>query len=228
VNPLSVNAVFFTILGYPMSYIEFFGTMLYLASVWLIARRNVLTWPVGIVSVVLYMVLFYQIGLYSDTLEQVYYLAASGYGWYYWARVPRTKQTNTEVGYSPRNRWLIWGAITVVLSVALGLVMSHVHEWWPTVFDQQASYPYLDALTTVMSLVAMWLMVRKRVESWLYWIIVDAIGIWLYNEKGVRLLSLLYVLLLGLAIRGLVGWHLSWRRKPSHPGTDDQPVPAVD
>ena len=72
-NPLSVNTVFFTVLGYPMSYIELVGTILYLLSVWLIARRNMLTWPVGIVSVLLYMALFYQIRLYSDALEQVYY-----------------------------------------------------------------------------------------------------------------------------------------------------------
>jgi nicotinamide mononucleotide transporter len=65
----SVNNIAFTILGYPMSYIEFIGTILYLWSVWLIARKQMLTWPVGIVSVLLYMALFYQIRLYSDTLE---------------------------------------------------------------------------------------------------------------------------------------------------------------
>jgi len=60
-NPLSVDVTFFTVLGYPISYIEFVGTVLYVLSVWLIARRSILTWPVGIVSVLLYMALFYQI-----------------------------------------------------------------------------------------------------------------------------------------------------------------------
>jgi nicotinamide mononucleotide transporter len=83
---LSVNTIAFTVIGYPMSYIELVGTLLYLASVWLIARKNMLTWPVGIVSVLLYMALFYQIRLYSDALEQVYYLGASVYGWWYWRR----------------------------------------------------------------------------------------------------------------------------------------------
>jgi nicotinamide mononucleotide transporter len=228
VNPLSVNAIFFTILGYPMSYIEFFGTISYLVSVWLIARRHVLTWPVGIVSVSLYMVLFYQIGLYSDTLEQVYYLAASAYGWWYWTQAPRSNQSITDVDYSPRPRWLIWVGITAVLSAALGLVMGHVHEWFPSVFGQKASYPYVDAMTTVMSLVAMWLMARKRIESWLYWIVVDAIGIWLYYAKGVRLISLLYVLLLGLAMRGFIGWHLSRRRQLARPTVGEHPIPAGD
>ena len=64
-DPFSVDTVFFTVLDYPISYIEFVGTLLYLWSVWLISQRNMLTWPVGIISVLLYMALFYQIRLYS-------------------------------------------------------------------------------------------------------------------------------------------------------------------
>jgi nicotinamide mononucleotide transporter len=86
---LSVDTVFFTLLGYPMSYIEFVGTLLYLWSVWLISRRRLLTWPVGIVSVLLYMALFYQIRLYSDALEQIYYIGASVYGWWNWSKSRR-------------------------------------------------------------------------------------------------------------------------------------------
>ncbi|MEO0562172.1 MAG: nicotinamide mononucleotide transporter family protein, partial [Chloroflexota bacterium] len=78
-NLLSVDNIAFTVVGYPLSYIELVGTVLYLASVWLISRRNMLTWPVGIISVLLFMVLFYQIRLYADAIEQVYYLGASVY-----------------------------------------------------------------------------------------------------------------------------------------------------
>lgn len=99
-NLLSVDTIFVTILGYPLSYIEFVGTILYLWSAWLIARRNVLTWPVGIVSVLLYMLLFYQIRLYSDALEQVYYLGASIYGWWFWSRTQRDNGVVTDVNYS--------------------------------------------------------------------------------------------------------------------------------
>jgi len=99
-----------------------------------------------------------------------------------------------------------WLAITAAFSIVLGAIMSRVHGWVPGVFPEAASYPYLDALTTVMSLVAMWLMARKHIESWIYWIVVDAIGIWLYFVKDVRFISLLYVVLLALAIRGLVDW----------------------
>lgn len=84
--------------------------------------------------------------------------------------------------------------------------MGYVHIWFPKVFPEAASYPYLDALTTIMSFVAMWLMVRKHIESWLYWIAVDVIGIWLYFTKDVKFISLLYVMLLFMAIRGFLNW----------------------
>jgi nicotinamide mononucleotide transporter len=64
----------------------------------------------------------------------------------------------------------------------------------------------MDAFTTVMSFVAMFLMARKKAVSWILWIIVDVIGIWLYFVKDVRFLSLLYVILLGIAIKGLYEW----------------------
>ncbi len=207
---LRVDTICCTVLGYPMSWVELAGTVLYLWSVWLIARRNMLTWPVGIASVLLYMTLFYQIRLYSDALEQVYYLGAGVYGWWYWSRSGPDKPEQprvAEVSYSSGRAGLIWLILTVALAAVLGRIMSHVHLWAPGTFPEAASYPYLDALTTVMSLTAMWLMVRKHIESWIYWIVVDVIGIGLYYAKDVKFVSLLYLILLVLAIRGLIDWN---------------------
>ena len=204
---LDVNNVAFTLMGYPMSYVELFGTLFYLGSVWLMARRRMLTWPVGIVIVLLYSALFYQIRLYSDALEQIYYLAASAYGWWNWRKSRRADDKNpVGVRYS-RPRGIVWGlGVTLVLSLCLGVLMSRAHILLPALFPEQASYPFLDALTTVMSFTAMWLLARRRIESWLYWIVVDVIGIWLYYVKEVKFVSLLYVILLGLAINGLISW----------------------
>lgn len=209
-NLLSVNNIAFTVWGYPMSYIEFVGTILYLWSVWLIAKRNVLTWPVGIVSVLLYMVLFYQIRLYSDTLEQVYYLGASVYGWWMWNKSPKDNGQITDVKYSTVKTAVFWAMATLVLSLAFGYLMSRIHLLLPSVFPEAASFPYLDALTTMLSFSAMWLMAqKKKTESWIYWIIVDVIGIGLYYVKEVRFIAFLYVILLVMAWNGLRMWHKS-------------------
>lgn len=209
-NLLSVENIAFTILGYPMSYIELVGTILYLWSVWLIAKRRVLTWPVGIVSVLLYMLLFYQFRLYSDTFEQIYYLGASAYGWWIWNKSPKEDGQVNDVEYSYLSRMIIWFILTIVVSVLTGAFMSRIHLLFPALFPEVASFPYLDALTTIMSFTAMWLMVKKNIESWVYWIIVDIIGIWLYFVKEVKFISLLYVVLLIMAINGFILWNKIW------------------
>ncbi|MCU0513313.1 MAG: nicotinamide riboside transporter PnuC [Anaerolineae bacterium] len=214
----SVENIAFTILDYPMSYVELIGTLLYLASVWLIARRNMLTWPVGIVSVLLYMVLFYQIRLYADTVEQVYYLLASVYGWWFWrtqSAVSAGAEVPLVVFYSARPVVLLSLGIIAAGTLAATAFFSQAHVLLPDIFPAPAAYPFLDALTTVMSFVAMALMARKRTESWIYWIIVDVIGIGLYYAQNVRFIALLYVILLLLALNGLRTWHRAAVARPA-------------
>ena len=208
-NFLNVDNILFTILGYPMSYVEFLGTILYLWSVWLISKRRVLTWPVGIMSVLLYMVLFYQIRLYSDTIEQVYYLGVSVYGWVLWNKSSKDDDQVKDVMYGNRRSIMFWIIVTGIISILVGILMGRIHILLPAIFPEAASYPFLDALTTIMSFTAMWLMARKRIESWMYWIVVDVIGIWLYFVKDVKFISLLYIILLVMAVNGLRSWHKS-------------------
>jgi nicotinamide mononucleotide transporter len=203
-NLFSVETVFFTVLDYPVSFIEFFGTVFYFASVWLIARRNILTWPIGLAGVLLYMVLFYQYQLYSDSLEQIYYLAASAYGWWAWNRTKTSGKVDTA--FSNRTTIASWAAVTLLLGLALGSVMTQIHLWLPAWFPIPASLPWLDAMTTVMSLSAMWLLTLRRTETWIYWIIVDLAAIYVYFSKGIVFIGLQYIILTFIAIYGLISW----------------------
>jgi len=202
---LSVDAIMLMVGDYPLSWIEFVGTALYFASVWLIARKNMLTWPLGIVAVILYGILFWQIRLYSDMLEQVYYLALSIWGWVSWRSV-REKERSLPTGFSPPREIGFWAAFTLAVGAALGFLVARLHLWLPALFPEAASYPFLDAFTTVASFVAMWLLARRRAESWAWWIVVDLIGVGLYWVKGVRFIALQYVVLLGMAAWGLWRW----------------------
>jgi nicotinamide mononucleotide transporter len=193
-----------------MSYIEFFGTIAYLLSEWLVAKKNMLTWPVGIFSVILYCLLFLQINLYADMVEQMYFLGMSLYGWWYWNKTLKQKY---DRGFIVSSGALMAKclAVTVVGGVGFGFFLINAESILPKVFTEPASYPLIDAITTVASFVAMWLLSKKRVESWIYWIVVDVVAIWLYFIKDVKFLSLLYVILLGIAING----YLTWRRTNS-------------
>lgn len=201
-----VDTVFFTFFGYPMSYIEFIGTLLYLWSVWLISKRKMLTWPVGIAGVILYMIIFFQIQLYADALEQLYYLGASLYGWRYWSKARPWNAAIEDVHFSSGRAILAWAGMTAAVSILFGAVIRRLHLWIPGFFSEPASYPYLDSLTTVMSIAAMWLMVRKHIESWIYWIVVDVIGVVLYSVKEVKFIAFLYSVLFVLALNGLIRW----------------------
>jgi len=190
-----------------MSYIEFIGTIFYLASVILIAQKKMLTWPVGIISVILYGVLFYQIQLYSDTIEQIYYLGASFYGWIFWNKNKEETISSIDFHLSKPKILMIWSGSTFIASLIVTVFMMNIHNILPEMFPIPASFPFLDALTTVMSFVAMFLMAQKKIESWVYWVIVDIIGVVLYFVKGVKFISILYVILLLIAIRGAYKWN---------------------
>lgn len=202
---LDVNTVFFSVLEYPMSYIEFFGTLLNLAAVILIARKNVWTWPIGIVAVVLFALLFYQIQLYADFIEQLYYFATNIYGWWLWQR-RGTESAAPAVRFSSAKftGWVL--AATLVLSAAGGWLVERLHIFWPTLFLEPASFAYIDALTTVGSFTAMLLMAHRRTECWIYWLVIDVIGVVLYYVKDARFVAILYVVFLALAVYGLREW----------------------
>lgn len=212
----SVNTTFFTLGGYPMSYLEFFGTLLNLASVYLVAKNKIWSWPIGNVAVILFGILFFQIQLYSDFVEQIYFFITGFYGWWIWLNVKRSgdQRTTDDLAITRNSRSANgWYALAIILGTAvMGYVMGHIHLWLPAVFAAPASFAYLDAFTTVLSFAATILLAHKKVESWYLWILVDIIGIGLYFTKGVVFIALLYAIFLVLATRGLFSWRAIMRR----------------
>lgn len=211
----SVNTIFFTIFGYPMSYIEFFGTLFNLWCVWLVMRKHILNWPIGIIGVILFASLFYQLHLYADLFEQWYYFVTGFIGWYAWAKARKPKDEDDEIVVE-RNKLItnIYWVVGIGIFTFLGTwVMTHLNVWLPRFFPVAASLPVLDTWTTIMSFAAQILMIQKKLENWMLWIIVDVIGIGLYWYKGVPFVALLYVIFLGLATNGLLTWRRTYRRQ---------------
>lgn len=210
-----VNNIFFTVLNYPISYIEFVGTIFNLACVWLVARKNILNWPVGIVGVILFAILFYQINLYADLLEQFYYLLTGFWGWYVWAKAKKPKNNDEDIVVLRNNKKqnLSWLAGITLTSLIGGWALARVHLWLPAVFPEPAALPYLDTLTTVMSFAAQYLMIQRKLENWVLWVIVDVIAVGLYWYKGVPFIALLYLIFLGIATSGLITWRNTYRRQ---------------
>ncbi len=232
---LNVNTTFFTILGYQMSYIEFFGTLFNLACVYLLVRKNIWNWPVGIIGVVLFAILFYQLNLYADLFEQGYYFVTGFIGWYAWTRTRKARKAKDDdediiVKRNSLKTNLFWIGVIGAFTALGTWVMSNVNIWLPALFPEPAALPLLDVLTTVMSLVAQVLMIQKRLENWILWIIVDVIAVGLYWYKGVPFVALLYLVFLVLASMGLRTWFKTYRKERhenDEKGTGDREVLAT-
>ena len=189
-----------------MSYLEFFGTIFTGWSVYLAAKNKVSTWPISIAGIVLYAFLFYQIQLYSDLFEQVYYFVTAFWGWYVWTHADNNSEKEQPVSISSKQQ-NIWSLISIaVFTVLLTQFMSNIHLFFPKLFPIAASFPLIDSFTTVMSFVATVYLAKRQIENWYLWIVVDIIGVWLYYQKGVVFLSVLYLAFLINAFFGLVKW----------------------
>jgi nicotinamide mononucleotide transporter len=206
-----VNRPLLMVMDYPMSGVELFGTVFNLASVYLMARRNIWTWPLGLVGVVLFAVLFYQIRLYGDFIEQIYYVGALLYGWRLWRERPETT-THTEMGFSTWPHVVQGLAFTLVGGVLLALLLLRLPVLLPSLFPEPPSFVYVDALTTTGSFVAMVLEAKRRIEAWIYWVIINLAGIWLYVVKGVPFVAALYGIFLILGFYGYLQWWTRSRR----------------
>jgi nicotinamide mononucleotide transporter len=199
-----LNRTFLEIWGYPMSYLELFGTLSGLLTVWLAAKAHVLTWPTGLVNNLAFFLIFYQVQLYSDMFLQIYFFVISLYGWWNWRR--NANQPNRNITVLPTRQRLLLIGITITSVPLVGYGMSQIHLYFPKYLPQPASYPYADAFTAVLSIVATLTMAQKKIECWILWILVDVVSIGLYAMKDICLISLEYVIFLGICLLGLWQW----------------------
>lgn len=197
-----IGNIAFSIIGYPISYVEMVGTLFGLISVYYASRANILTWGTGIINEVFLFILFFQVQLYADMFLQAYFFIVTIYGWYNW-NTSKAKSHITVISTKAR-----WALTVVVIAGALlaGLLISNIHIYLPGYFKISAAYPFTDSLVMVLSIVATILLAKKKLENWYLWILIDAICVVLYLKKSVYFLSLEYLIFLGLAIYGAINW----------------------
>lgn len=190
-----------------MTLIEILAVVFGLLSVYFTVKQNIWCWPTGIVMVILYVFIFYNAKLYSDMLENLIYIFMQMYGWYYWvlggkkARNKKDKVPVTTLKWKERSAWI---GVIIVFTAGLGYFMATRTD---------ASLPYLDALTTVMSLTAQWLMGKKILENWVLWISVDVMALFIYSYKGLYMTAGLYFVFLILASGGLIEWYKDMKKQ---------------
>jgi nicotinamide mononucleotide transporter len=182
-----------------MSPLEIIAVVVTLAAVYLTARQVIWCWPLAMVSVTLYAVVFYQAKLYADMGLQGLYFVLSAYGWWAWLHGGEDHAALRVSLASPRLRLFLAG-LGAVTGLGLGMLLRRFTD---------ASLPFMDSTLTTFSVVAQWMQTRKLLETWLIWLAVDVLYVGMFLYKGLYPTALLYAVFLYLAGLGFVEWHRS-------------------
>lgn len=183
-----------------MSLIELAAVVTAILYVVLASYKSILCWAAAIVSTILYFILCWQGKLYAESGLQVFYLLMAIYGWINW----KQNQNKSEIKIV---KWPIkWHMINLLASavatIGLGIALKTY---------TQASLPFLDSFTTVFSIVATFMVIKRVLENWVYWIVIDAAAIYLYASRGFVLSSFLFGLYVILAAFGLFKWYQTYK-----------------
>jgi nicotinamide mononucleotide transporter len=168
-------------------------------------RESLWCWPAAFTSSVLTVVVLFQARLYSESALNVFYAAMAVYGWYQWrygGHGPGGAAATLPIGTWPLSRHVAALAAVGVGGAALGWLL---HRYTAAVF------PYTDSWVTVASIVTTYMVARKILENWLYWLVIDSVSLYLYVLRGLDLYAMLFALYLVLVVIGWYRWQRDWR-----------------
>ena len=179
-------------------YLELFAVIMNIISVFYAKRNNILVYPTGLIGTGIFVYILLNFSLLGDTIINVYFFSMSIYGWYFWSRKKDEVLVN-KVSTINRNEI----KYLVILAISSLIFIYFLYNY----FDKWNNWTaYVDNLTTAIFFIAMWLMAKRKVESWIFWIIGDLITVPLYFYKGLTISSIQYIIFLILAVLGYISW----------------------
>ena len=183
-----------------MSLLEVAAVVFAMAYLLLAVRENVLCWLFAFLSTAIYTVLFWDVSLLMESALNVYYMAMAVYGWYQWTRGGTNGGDEPHAlairSMSGQQHALVITAIAILCIVSGYLLSEH----------SSAAWPYVDSFTTWASVITTYLVARKYLQNWLYWIVIDTVSIPLYIDRGLNLTALLFVAYVVIAVIGYFKW----------------------
>ena len=179
-------------------YLELFAVIMNITSVVYAKRNNILVYPTGLIGTGIFVYILLNFSLLGDTIINAYFFSMSIYGWYFWTRKKDEVFIN-QVSTINRNEIKYLFILAFSSLIFIYFVYDYFDKWnnWTA---------YVDNITTAIFFVAMWLMARRKIESWIFWIIGDLITVPLYFYKGLTISSIQYIIFLILAVLGYISW----------------------
>lgn len=183
-------------------YVEILGVIFSILYLIFSIRQNILLWPFGITSALLYMVVFFQSKFYADMGLNGYYVVISVYGWLLWRKGKREDGSELAVSKLSLRHALILLVITAIAFVSIGIILDRYTD---------SPVPFWDAFTTAVSFTATWMLARKILEHWILWIIVDAVSMGLYLYRGLYPTLFLFAIYTAMAVIGYLKWSRTYK-----------------
>ncbi len=186
-----------------LSPLELSAVMLAIAYLILAIRQNIWCWLCAGISTAIYIYLFADAKLYMESFLNVFYFVMAIYGWYVW-HFGKSGDDELPVSVWPWSVHMIAIAIIVAMSLTSGFLLERFTD---------AKFPYIDSMTTWSAIWATFLVARKVLENWWYWLVIDTVSIFIYWARHLELTSLLFVIYVVLVPIGLLSWSRSYRRQ---------------
>jgi nicotinamide mononucleotide transporter len=185
-----------TVLGAQTTLVELFAVACGLLSVWFMKKENILVFPFGIVNVLIYVYICYSAGLYAYAGINVFYAGMSIYGWYNWVR-RGAEDESLKISRLSRRNILIYLGLIAFFFVILRMLLVAITD---------SVVPTLDALTTAIYIIGMWLLARKKIENWILWITGDVISVGLFAFEKLYFSSFQFLVFTIIAVFGFIEW----------------------
>ncbi len=184
-----------------LNILELIAVVSGIASVWFSKKGNIWVYPIGLLNTTIYIYLSIKGELYGEASVNLFYTVMSIYGWYNWLRRGENEQFIVQISFSSKREWVIQGLFFLSVFVMIYSSLIIVKNSF-----SPGSIPWADALASASAFTAMWLMTRKKVESWIWWIATNIVSVPLFYVKDYTLTALYYCILLILAVLGLQEW----------------------
>lgn len=183
------------------TWLEYIAVFAGIASVWFSRIENILVYPVGLVNTIIYIFLSVKGDLYGEASVNFYYTVMSFIGWYMWLRKDEKKEIILHVTFSDRRMWINQMLIFLLFYIALFAALTFLKQSFA-----EGAIPWADAFASATAFTGMWLMIKKKVESWYWWIATNIASIPLFFVKHYVFTSVYYLVLLIMAVFGLIEW----------------------
>ena len=181
-----------------LEYIAVFSGIL---SVWYSRKAHILVYPIGLINTIIYVWLSFKADLLGEASVNFYYTIMNVYGWFMWTRKDQQQQNVLLIKFSDQRWWKMQLLFFTFIYISIFFSLQYLKQSFAA-----GAIPWADAFASATAFTGMWLMTRKKVESWIWWIATNIASVPLYFTKGYVVTSLYYIILLGMAVAGWVEW----------------------